>query len=350
MSSTTFDTRRIYTREVLATFGEKLQAHLADDHGRVIGDHTTVYVTGSGGRGEMSPASDLDLFVVRATGNPSRLDAVVVQSSILRATRDCGIPLPSADGVFLEMHSADQFASMLGSQQDDAQNKFTARMLLLLESRPVLGAAIYDQIIEQMIGCYWSTALNHENDYLPLVFVNDVIRYWRVVLLNHESKLLAKRNELGKKPGGLDGEALDRQMKLERYARSVKLRFARCLTCFASLAYLLALTDRQGHVGREDMRAMVNMTPFERITAIVDMGQSDDVSATVEKMQELYLVFLEETAFSKAALMDRFQDFTLAGALTNKGSEFADAMFDLLHALGMPSGKKRNPLYRHMLV
>ena len=36
----------------------------------------------------------------------------------------------------------------------------------------------------------------HPNDYLPFVLVNDIIRYWRIVLLSHESRLRKKKNEI----------------------------------------------------------------------------------------------------------------------------------------------------------
>ena len=196
MSHDVFAKRRADTDARLKRFEERLAVHLGADEPALIGDHTTVYVTGSGGRGEMSDASDLDLFLVRTEGKPSKIDAALLQTAIIRATRDCNIVEASADGVFLELHSADDFVKLLGSTDDDWSNKFTARMLLLLESRPVVGSTSYDRLIDSVIDGYWAVAEAHQHDYLPYVFVNDVIRYWRVVLLNHESRLRAKEIEL----------------------------------------------------------------------------------------------------------------------------------------------------------
>lgn len=338
--------RRAYTDEALDRFRRRLEHHLDSDLPKVIGDHTTVYVTGSGGRGEMCPASDLDLFLVRAVGNPSRLDAVVLQSSILRATRDCEIPAPSADGAFLDMHSADEFERMLGSADDDAKNKFTARMLLLLESRPVLGEAAYGSIIDRVIDCYWTTSRHHEKDFLPFMLVNDVIRYWRVVLLNHESRLLIKRKELE----AAKVQNLDTRMEAERYVRSYKLRFARCLTCFASLAYLLALTNEQGGVSRDDVRAMVRRTPWDRLEHAAVLAHDETVDPLLAEMRRLYESFLENSAVSKEELLERFGDLNIAKEHARSGRRFADLMFRLLHSLGMRNGGEPNPLYRHMLV
>ncbi len=342
-----FDERRANTGEILAKFADKLKAHLGSDLDTVIGDHTTVYVTGSGGRGEMSDASDLDLFLVRRSGEPSKLHAAILQAAIIRATRDCGIEAPSADGVFLDMHSADHFADMLGSQQDDAQNKFTARMLLMLESRPVLGAGTYAAIVTHMIECYWSTAGDHEKDYLPYAFVNDVVRYWRVVLLNHEARLRVKGEELIKDAG--DEASRKQRMKTERYIRSVKLRFARALTCFASLAYLLALSARDGHITRQAMEEMVKLTPLERLHGAVAIADRESARGIVDRMDALYAEFLAATAFPKTDLRKHFEDAKYASALAHKGSDFGDAMFELLTDLGTPDGKYVQ-LYRYMLV
>lgn len=341
-----FAERRAKTDDVIGRFRASLEKHLGDDLPRVLGDHTTVYVTGSGGRGEMSDASDLDLFLVRKAGPVSRLDAVLLQAAIIRATRECKIEEPSADGVFLEMHSADEFVNLLGSQQDDPTNKFTARMLLMLESRPVLGDAAYSEIIQRMIEAYWSTGKGHEHDYMPFPFVNDVVRYWRVVLLNHESKLREKKIELQKKIS--DGDELERRMATERYIRSVKLRFARALTCFASLAYLLRLAVDGGNVTMDAMGQMIAMTPLERLSRSYE-GRGGELSSVGGRLRAKYANFLIETAYSKDQLRTRFADTTLAGQIARQGSDFGNDLFDLLTLLGTVDGKAHR-LYRHMLV
>ncbi len=347
--SALFDERRAKTDAIIAKFTDSLRALLAEDEAKVIGDHTTVYVTGSGGRGEMSDASDLDLFLVRKSGPAQKLDAVVLQSAILRATRDCGIEEPSADGVFLEMHSADDFESMLGNADDDAKNKFTARMLLMLESRPILGAATYDTIIERMIECYWGApAKEHPKSFLPYAFVNDVVRYWRVVLLNHEARLREKKKELEK--SGLPEAEVAPRMKTERYIRSYKLRFARALTCFSAPVYLLARSAQGGHIERQAMKEMVALSPLRRLEEAARLDGRENVGAIVADMKTLYAEFLVESGFKKAEMRKRFEAQTFASTLAHKGNDFGDKMFELLTQLGTESGGKPRPLYRYMLV
>lgn len=338
--------RSTKTASILADFQREVTDELGPDLERVIDGHTTVYVTGSGGRGEMSDASDLDLFLVRVKGKPSRIDGALLQAAIVRATRRCNIEEPSADGVFLDMHSAEEFDELFGTPEDDARNTFTPRMLLLLESRAVLGASVYETLVEKMLDRYWQNADKHVTGYLPYVFVNDVVRWWRVVLLNHEWKLKEKQKELKRQ---LEGEALDQQLSAERYYRSYKLRFARCLTCFASLAYLLAHTrPRHGatlHVSREDMKKMVRMTPFQRLEAIDRMEPPDIVTEALARMRDLYAEFLEHGARPKKELVESFKAPAFAKARSSSGREFADQMFLLVSELG-----RGNSLYRYMVV
>lgn len=54
--------RRSDTRERL----DELKSELTESPA-IIGDKACVYITGSGGRGEMSSHSDLDLFIVSDT-------------------------------------------------------------------------------------------------------------------------------------------------------------------------------------------------------------------------------------------------------------------------------------------
>lgn len=60
-----FDDRAASTRDLLGKFAQLLRGHLGDDAERILRTDTCVYVVGSGGRGEMSCHSDVDLFVAR---------------------------------------------------------------------------------------------------------------------------------------------------------------------------------------------------------------------------------------------------------------------------------------------
>jgi predicted nucleotidyltransferase len=118
-----------------------------------------VYVTGSFGRGEASKHSDLDIFMVgQGMGGKralSRLDEILVKAELIEATRDMGFPPFSGDGQYLVHHTIRELVEMLGDPNDDAMNTFTERLLLLLESVPLVGSQQYDDAISGVINEYW---------------------------------------------------------------------------------------------------------------------------------------------------------------------------------------------------
>jgi len=301
----------------------------------LLGDHTTLYATGSGGRREMSPHSDLDVFLVRR-GRPAKtLDAVEIQAAIVKTLREVGFPPPSRDGEFLRMHTAERLVANIGKPEDDAENTFTARMLLLLESAPVASPAAYRAIVEDVISAYWKNAELHPEDYLPIVLVNDIVRYWRILLLNYESKNAEKRQELSPE-----------RAKADLRLRSYKLRLSRCITCYSLLIAFLAASKRKGHVGRADVLALVGESPTDRIARVErDFADTPSVVRLARDVRERYADFLACTAESKEALEQRFEDATFRRARLAEGDAFGEAVFALVAALGQD-----NRLYRYMVV
>lgn len=150
------------------------------------------------------------------------------------ALLEIGLPKLDRGGEFLAMKTASALVDEMGSADDDHGNAFTIRMLFLLESQPLIGESAYDELFRLVSGAYRSTAKQHAEDFLPFYFVNDVVRYWRTVLLNHEDRLRSKAEELAEK-GTLEAD-LDEELLAHRRYRSQRLRFPRYLSCFSSLA------------------------------------------------------------------------------------------------------------------
>lgn len=318
----------------LARFRDGFAKNL-DRSDALLGGHTTLYATGSGGRRELSPHSDLDVFLLRR-GRPARtLDSVEIQAAIVRTLREVGFPPPSRDGEFLRMHTAERLVANIGKPEDDAENTFTARMLLLLESQPVAGETAYHAAVDDVIGAYWKNADYHPKDYLPIVLVNDIVRYWRILLLNYESKNTEREREL---PVEL--------VKADLRLRSYKLRFSRCMTCYSLLLALLSAARRTGHVGRADVRAFVGESPMDRLARVArDFSGDARVTTLVATLRESYSDFLARTSESKDAQDALFADPAYRRARLAEGDAFGDAVFSLVAALG-----EGNRLYRYMVV
>lgn len=320
----------------------------------LLGDHTCIYAVGSGGRGELSPHSDLDLFLVKH-GEPRRVDEIRLQSAVLRALRAEGFEDPSNDASFLKLHAAEALIERLGEPRDDTENTFTVRMLLLLESRALLGERAHAELARKALDAYWKNTEAHREDYLPIILLNDIIRYWRMLLLNYESKTAEKQRAVDKKypdPGSPERKRADIELEADRNFRSYKLRFSRCLLCYSSVAYLMAeahrtkTTQERAHVTREVVDRMVRLTPLERLGEAIERAHgAPGVPEIGAALSSLYAQFLHDTDRSKADMMAIFSDRRARKPLFNGAKAFGEKMYDFITALGHD-----NPMYRYLVV
>ncbi len=340
-----FDERKALSVETARRLVAQLRAELGADYGSVIGEHSCVHAIGSCGRGEMGSASDLDAYVVRVEGEVDAALGERIGQAFIRANDACELPPVDGGGRFLEVVSAEHLCDRLGSQEDDGDSQLlTKRMLLLLESRPLVGEAAYARLLRQVVNTYWRNSELHPDDYLPLVLVNDIVRYWRIVLLNHESKLSKRQRQLRERADLNDAERRAELLGLRRYG-SYKLRFARCITCFSALTYLLALTQEEpGNVSKAQVLEMIASTPIERLKALASLAGRP--LPQVDEMLELYAGYLRETDAPKAEVVARLvRDDLFQRQLADAGERFTQLVFELVQELG--GGR---PLHRHMVV
>lgn len=154
--------------ELLATRRDSSSRRLRALRGRLtaasdlVADRACVYVTGSFGRGEASPYSDLDAFIVGKVRQPedsndpplrelTRLQEIELQCELIRACRLEGLPDFSGDGEYLKHYTTSELVQNAGRPEDDALNTFTARLLLILESRPLLNEAEYGDFLQAVL-------------------------------------------------------------------------------------------------------------------------------------------------------------------------------------------------------
>jgi len=242
-------------RETMQRF-EELRHRLASAEARATGK-ACVYATGSFGRGEASRFSDLDLFIVGGStisnGKEkralSRLDEICVKADLIQVTRDLGIPEFSGDGEYLEHYTTQQLVNTLGMPDDDSSNTFTARLLLLLESQPLIEASAYDSVIADVIAAYWRDYEDHRNEFMPAYLANDILRLWRTFCVNYEARTATEPAE----------------KKAKRKLKNYKLKHSRLLTCFSALLYLLAIYTERDSVSPDDAAAMIRLTPTARL-------------------------------------------------------------------------------------
>jgi predicted nucleotidyltransferase len=305
----------------------------------ICGDRACVYATGSFGRREASPHSDIDLFIVSLSdqfaedrivrSRLSKLDEILLKAELIRASKNLDFPPFSKDGRFLEQHTAWKLIKSTGDQYDDAENTFTARLLLLLESRPLIAKDVHSKIIDDVIAKYWSEFQSHSDRFMPAYLANDVLRYWRTLCLNYE----ANTSE----------EALKYPAK--RRINNYKLKHSRMLTCYSALLVLLHVFVKSSTVGPSDVQRMVYQSPTQRMEWLAADAENADFAKVIQQLLNLYERFLDVTSASKEELIHLFSDDIQAGKLRDERSEFGDLVHRALYLIG-----QNNNFYRRLVV
>ncbi len=323
--------RRAFTQETLdatrAAFRRELDARGAAED-TIFGAHTTLYAVGSSGRGDMGRGSDLDLYVVgEARPHPVQPNPPFLAAALSAAIAEVGLPPLDGEGKYAVPVPARSLLAHLGDPKDDSSGALTKRMLLLLESQPLFGEEAYAALLDQVLGAYWVTHQPSMERYLPFVLVNDIVRYWRTVLLNHESRIRAKL-ERSRAEGG--GDFDDRAARL--YS-SYKLRIPRCLSCFSMLLSLAALECDAQNITRDDLLGLIRRTPIDRLRDIA--ARRDDARQSVARLEALYAGFLERTDRSKYETMAQLaEERDFARAVRDDGYAFTREVFALVQRLG----------------
>jgi predicted nucleotidyltransferase len=167
---------------LLANIDETLAAQLAQDRSkaaelRAALGGTSIYATGSVGRLEASEYSDLDVFVISGALDQDplgKLQGYELIADLIRTARQNEFPRFSRDGLFLTTHALTDILGEVGKPEDDYHNRFTARMLLLLESHCLYGSQAYDHTVARVLERYWPAS---EPSKLPIFLINDLVRY-----------------------------------------------------------------------------------------------------------------------------------------------------------------------------
>lgn len=301
---------------------QQLRCELKDAE-KLAADKACVYVTGSFGRGEASAYSDLDLFILAkndedGSSRLSRLDGICIKADLIEVTRNLGIPEFTGDGQYLEQLSVCELTKTLGTPDDDATNTFTARLLLLLESRPLLETRVYDLVTAEVIAAYWEDFEDHKSDFIPAFLANDILRLWRTLCVNYESGT----------------SRIPPEKNAKRRSKNYKLKHSRLLTCYSALLFLLALYEERRTVSPSDALTMIKLTPTQRLEWLRDSERLRSSKPLFESLLTKYESFLDSTNFEEGELIRRFQDKDARRKYSESANAFGDLMFDALGSLG----------------
>lgn len=316
-NNTALADRLVYSREFLQTARAKTTEVLGSEWADVA-----IFAAGSLGRFETGRSSDLDVFLL---ANPrgaqadvndpiSHLDEIRLFAKLIDINRQLALPEFSGDGRYLKVHAVDRIISSTGDADDDSENFFTTRLLLLLESKPLWNAPLREAAIKNVLGNYFKDGKG-KRDFRPLFLLNDVLRYWRTLCLNYER---------------------DRVKSLKWWKSNLNLKFSRKLTIFSTVLLILTKAAQT----QDDFEAVAEMVPLERLALSLDT--LDDASLLPRFVEFLsdYESFLAAKSFAELGepLPGRKQEFR------EKAERFGCFLYDAV------MNEKIDPLYRRFVL
>jgi predicted nucleotidyltransferase len=316
------DTTAAYSLQRLGELSSRLQ-----DAERLIADHPlSIYVTGSYARLEAWRESDIDVFFLHersADESPfPYVSFIELSAQLIAATRAMNFPEFTDDGRYLEVHYVGQMERVLGSPEDDSLNAFTARMLLLLESRPLLGESIYHSLLERIIGFYFRDYADNADSFIPIFLQNDILRFWRTLTLNYEHHRL--------KLLPLIGDELVAK-KAASALKNYKLKISRQATCFSMVAHL---SSASVPVTPSTVLGLCLQTPSQRLACLRDF--SSRAKELIAELDELYSAFLALVQQPNDACLEQFKDPEQRRAALQDANRYGDIINRLLLAITPP--------------
>ena len=278
----------------------------------------SVFAAGSLGRLEAGEKSDLDVFVIsNERDSIQKLDEYQIFAALIDLNRQLNFEQFSRDGKFLKVHVVSDLTSETGKPQDDSENRFTTRMLLLLESHAITNDAVYSQAIETIASHYFRDSVG-KKDFRPLFLLNDVLRFWRTLCLNYE--------EIRNDP--------------ERHwiKKNLNLKFSRKLTVFST-----ALSIVTGRVsGVSSLVKLSQETPLERLASTLDHLSDPELLSAFPSALDDYEFFL--SAKEEGVIDDSSSDRS-SRKLEHAATRFGEFLLSALE-----SGRIDRKMRSYMLI
>jgi hypothetical protein len=229
-----------------------------------------VFCAGSIARLEAGKHSDLDFFVIadREPALERHLFELTLFGELIAANAALGFPEISNDGEYLKLHFIDDLIAKAGMARDDSDNLFTARMLLLLESQPIINNDAYGRHIQDVLTLYFRDKQS-KRSFRPLFLLNDLLRYWRTLCLNYEARRHDPTKHWRKK--------------------NINLKFSRKLTVFATILPMIA----RPLDSVEELCALCKQAPLQRLAAGLDELKDSSLHEDWGKVLDIYERFLQ---------------------------------------------------------
>lgn len=229
----------------------------------------SVFCAGSLARREVGRRSDLDLFVTADVDDDisGRLFEYTLFAELIDINRNLQFPEFSNDGQYLKIYFVPDLIAQTGSPKDDSDNQFTTRMLLILESEPLIHDDVYKRHLSAVLENYYRDNRGKKS-FRPLFLLNDILRYWRTLCLNYEERRHDPTKPWRKK--------------------NVNLKFSRMVTVFSTVLPLVLLQISTA----ADMFELCRRVPLDRLARAIDLLDDDHLSSQWREILDIYEQFL----------------------------------------------------------
>jgi hypothetical protein len=266
----------------------------------------TVVLMGSWGRSEVTSESDDDFMVLfegtcRERARPT-IDAV---AELL------GGRLPGSEDIFGKQVWLEDLRGKIGRDEDTNTN-LTRRMLFVLESVAICGDATHVRALVRLLSGYLEANVK---DYRPpRFFLNDLIRYWRTIAVDFESKM---RNRQGEGWG----------------SRNAKLRLSRKALFAGGLLPVLECYRYTSAEMRPYLVERMSVSPLDRIADVFIDHRAVDAGVRSISAYDKFLGILDDGDKRRQLTQlgaDEAAESPLFARVAQLGSEFEGGLLALL--------------------
>jgi len=253
-------------------------------------------VSGSLGRMEQMPHSDVDLIVV-LHNNCDDQRATEVYDAVWSNLSAVGLPRPKPTGIFATPTSQAQLcrASDIGKVDEDMA-VFGKRIQLLLDAQPLVNGAAFHSLQDAILTRYGQDDALRHGDGCWTYLQRDLIRYFQSMAIHCQWR---DRNQAG-------------AWRL----RNLKLQHSRRLMTAGLLLTLGECTTR-GSESLDWLLSQLRLTPLERIASVFSTRNDEDF-ATIAACYDQFLAALQDDGFRRrlasppndpAAPLDECEDY-----------------------------------------
>ena len=280
---------RQWTREAHERLHRALEA-CADE----LAALACVAASGSLGRGEAGPHSDVDCVLVAARGVSSAA-AVHAGEAVIDAVAQAGLRPPKRGGFFRQAVNEDQLLDpACRGSLDESPNVYGKRLQLLLDSRPLVGHERFRRLRGELLAWF---ACAQPADTPFALLASELVRY--------------RRSYWAYQYHALDDAAQGGGSSSDSWGlRMAKLRSSRMITVAGLLALVGAGSVQDDPVAW--VAARLDATPLARLLAVVEQWGGEGVASTLGQHYTRAQMAIETPESRQVLLTRRVYDLPAA--------------------------------------